>query len=75
MHAEIVPPDQGMLTRCRANVIGSVVNQVNYRSSTVYHRSKYAYSSYYNRPLESTDADAPVAPPAKPARREEKSGQ
>jgi succinoglycan biosynthesis transport protein ExoP len=39
-----------ILRKGRANVIGSVMNQVRYKQSTSYHRGKSAYSSYYNSP-------------------------
>lgn len=41
---------QEILRRSRANVIGSVMNQVKYRQSGSYHRGKTAYDSYYNSP-------------------------
>jgi succinoglycan biosynthesis transport protein ExoP len=41
---------QDILRRCRANVIGSVMNQVKYRQSGSYQRGKSAYDSYYNSP-------------------------
>ena len=36
-----------ILRRCRANVIGTVMNQVKYKQSGSYQRGKSAYSSYY----------------------------
>ena len=47
---DIVAMTQDVLRRCRANVIGSVMNQVKYKQSGSYHRGKSAYNSYYNRP-------------------------
>lgn len=41
---------QEILRRSRANIIGSVMNQVKYRQSGSYHRGKTAYDSYYNSP-------------------------
>jgi Mrp family chromosome partitioning ATPase len=41
---------QEILRRSRANVIGSVMNQVKYRQSGSYQRGKSAYDSYYNSP-------------------------
>jgi Mrp family chromosome partitioning ATPase len=41
---------QEILRRSRANIIGSVLNQVKYRQSGSYHRGKTAYDSYYNSP-------------------------
>lgn len=41
---------QEILHRSRANIIGSVMNQVKYRQSGSYHRGKTAYDSYYNSP-------------------------
>lgn len=41
---------QDILRRSRANVIGSVMNQVKYRQSGSYQRGKSAYDSYYNSP-------------------------
>jgi hypothetical protein len=38
---------QDILRRSRANVIGTVMNQVKYKQSGAYHRGKNAYSSYY----------------------------
>ena len=38
---------QDILRRSRANVIGTVMNQVKYKQSGSYHRGKNAYSSYY----------------------------
>lgn len=38
---------QDILRRCRANVIGTVMNQVKYKQSGSYQRGKQAYSSYY----------------------------
>lgn len=38
------------LRRCRATVIGTVMNQVKYKQSGSYHRGKSAYDSYYNSP-------------------------
>lgn len=38
---------QEILRRCRANVIGTVMNQVKYKQSGSYQRGKTAYSSYY----------------------------
>jgi len=38
---------QDILRRCRANVIGTVMNQVKYKQSGSYQRGKSAYSSYY----------------------------
>ncbi len=38
---------QDILRRCRANVIGTVMNQVKYKQSGSYQRGKTAYSSYY----------------------------
>jgi capsular exopolysaccharide synthesis family protein len=38
---------QDILRRSRANVIGTVMNQVKYKQSGSYHRGKSAYSSYY----------------------------
>jgi len=39
---------QDILRRSRANVIGTVMNQVKYKQSGSYHRGKSAYSSYYS---------------------------
>jgi capsular exopolysaccharide synthesis family protein len=41
---------QDILRRSRANIIGTVMNQVKYRQSGSYHRGKSAYDSYYNSP-------------------------
>ena len=41
---------QDILRRSRANVIGTVMNQVKYRQSGSYQRGKTAYDSYYNSP-------------------------
>ena len=41
---------QEILRRNRANVIGSVMNQVKYKQSGSYHRGKSADDSYYNSP-------------------------
>jgi capsular exopolysaccharide synthesis family protein len=38
---------QDILRRSRANVIGTVMNQVKFKQSGSYHRGKSAYSSYY----------------------------
>jgi capsular exopolysaccharide synthesis family protein len=38
---------QEILRRCRANVIGTVMNQVKYKQSGSFQRGKAAYSSYY----------------------------
>jgi len=38
---------QEILRRNRANVIGTVMNQVKYKQSGSYQRGKSAYSSYY----------------------------
>jgi capsular exopolysaccharide synthesis family protein len=45
---DTVSMTQEILLRNRANVIGSVMNQVKYKQSGSYHRGKSAYSSYYN---------------------------
>ena len=39
---------QDILRRSRANVIGTVMNQVKYKQPGSYHRGKNAYSSYYS---------------------------
>ena len=47
---DTVSMTQDILRRSRANVIGSVMNQVKYKQSGSYHRGKSSYDSYYNSP-------------------------
>ncbi len=47
---DIVALAQDILRRSRANIIGTVMNQVKYRQSGSYQRGKTAYDSYYNSP-------------------------
>jgi len=54
---------QEILRRSRANVIGSVMNQVKYRQSGSYHRGKSAYNSYYNS-TRAPRGSAPESPEA-----------
>jgi capsular exopolysaccharide synthesis family protein len=51
---DTVSVTQDILRRSRANVIGSVMNQVKYRQSGSYQRGKSAYDSYYNSPRGAT---------------------
>jgi capsular exopolysaccharide synthesis family protein len=48
--SDTVKQMEEILRRGRANVIGSVMNQVKYKQSTAYQRGKSAYSSYYSSP-------------------------
>ncbi len=43
-----------ILRRCRANLVGTVMNQVRYKQSSSYHRGKTAYDSYYSSPRGAT---------------------
>ena len=46
--SDTVRATEEILRRNRANVIGSVMNQVSYKQSSSYQRGKSAYSSYYS---------------------------
>ena len=48
--SDTVKAMEEILRRGRANVVGSVMNQVKYKQSTAYQRGKSAYSSYYSSP-------------------------
>lgn len=48
---------QDILRRSRANIIGTVMNQVKYRQSGSFHRGKSAYDSYYNSPRGAPKSD------------------
>lgn len=57
-----------ILRRSRANLVGSVVNQVKYRRSTSYYRGKVAYSGYYSAPpAEAAGVQTPPGEGAAPA--------
>jgi polysaccharide biosynthesis transport protein len=53
---------QDILRRSRANVIGTVMNQVKFKQSGSYHRGKSAYSSYYTSTRVPPPANNPKLP-------------
>ena len=57
MIADASSPRCSILRRSRANIIGTVMNQVKYRQSGSYHRGKSAYDSYYNSPRGAPKSD------------------
>ena len=61
---DVVNLTQEILRRCRATIIGTVMNQVSYKKSGEdYHRGKSAYDSYYNSPRSSkASREATLAP-------------